>query len=34
LELNGALEIRTHEDRLREIEAMNASLPPSTTEHE
>lgn len=27
LELNGALEIRTHEDRLREIEAMNASLP-------
>ena len=31
LELNGALEIRTHEDRLREIEALNASLPPATT---
>ena len=31
LELNGSLEIRTHEDRLREIEAMNASLPSATT---
>jgi hypothetical protein len=31
LELNGALEIRTHEDRLKEIEAMNASLPAEKT---
>src|ERR1700674_3747113 len=34
LELNGSRDIRTHEDRLREIEAMNASLPPATTEGE